>query len=128
MTATNGTAVLADDQTSVVVAKSVDVVIHPPDTITLGMWQEYNTARLASMDKYPDIDNWTAKYYGALAIIKAGYFHLEGLDKLKTLITKGDGDQRSIPLAVVGFVVRYIAMPIEQALDAPLSDYFLAQL
>ena len=62
-----------------------------------------------------------SRYYGAVALINAGIVHLDNVGTgndalLKKWIDSADAD--SIPLTVIGTIVRHVALPLEDALEA----------
>jgi len=63
-----------------------------------------------------------SRYYGAVALINAGIVHLDnGIDSplkrwVDSAIDSADAD--SIPLTVIGTIVRHVALPLEDALEA----------
>lgn len=99
--------------------KEVTVKITLPDVITIGMWQVYSDARDADMN----INITIRRYLGALALIKAGYVHIEGTDKLKELASRTAKQHTDVPGAVMGLLVRTVAFPVEASLDNDFLGY-----
>ncbi|HVO43302.1 MAG TPA: hypothetical protein VMT34_11795 [Aggregatilineales bacterium] len=109
----NDTAV---QPTSLPEQKDLPEQIHLPEPFTVGMWQVYAEGQRAYEHDHPG-SPLLARYHGALALIRAGYVHAP--DDLRRLASQAD--QSTTSLAIVGLVVRQIALPIEEALEKPVD-------
>lgn len=104
-------------------AIEADITISLPDVITVDVWQVFTDGQQSyydqcERDKRPAAA-YLANYYGVLNLIRKGYVHIGGVEALKRII---EADvQGTTPMAVVGYLVRAIAVPIAQAVDAPLA-------
>ena len=101
----------------------LNVSISLPERILLSHWEAYTHARQDYIQRREDSGKTAsaviADYYGALALIRAGFVHVDGSEELTRVINLDD--QSATPVEVIGFIVREVSRKVEAALASPLA-------
>lgn len=97
------------------------VTITLPDVITAGMWETYSEGRASYAASRLNADLNITRYYGACALYNAGHVVVSGLPVLTDALKAAK--HTTVDLVLVGAIVDYIAIPMEQAINRPLQTY-----
>lgn len=120
--AENETAVMLTDPAAIEQReREITLKISMPGTITLGIWETYFKGRQDAIAADKEISSLAADYFGALAVMRKGLVHIDGLPALQRIVDKDNSKQSDVPAAIVGLIVRVVARPIERA----FGDTFL---
>lgn len=110
-----------DKPQAVAKQEPISIKISFPDVFTLDHWQTYSNGRAEYTTKCEsdgsNPDNLIGKYFGALALIKAGFVHIEGLAQL--MEATQSLRQGATSLQVITFIVVNVANRAEAAINYP---------
>lgn len=116
--------VLGDNHKAEPKPAEADVTIRLPDRWTVAMYECYIEGRQKYIEKrraekFASVPEWITMFHGALALIKAQYVKIDGLDRLMKAVE----DEGLSDMAVIGFIARSIAGPIEASVNGPLAGW-----
>lgn len=104
-----------------------EVTIRLPDKWTVAAYETYVDGKQMYYDRCaaetpvraaPEV---IARFHGALALIKSQVVHVDGLD----ILMKAVAEQNIADMAVIGFIVRAIASPVEMSVYLPLPNWIV---
>ena len=103
--------------------QDVTLSIDLPDVFTVAMYETFHQAQqqyVASVPEGQVASTLLMRYHGSLALIRAGFVHVRGPERLVKLVKQEPSD--TTPLAVVGIIAREIAGAVDREVSRPLDS------